>query len=176
VSTPDDWKIPDGLAFCDECDTGPPPGSPVTTILRFLDTGPVRRDFCASCPQAIDFGPGTFIWRHTLPEEGTKRLVVDYALLQEVFGHLIGRREPAYDRLAYLVGLVLVRKRLLRLKRFEARDGQEVMVVAAAAAAPELVVPAPHLTGEELVEALAAETTAPAGASTAREPPASEEP
>lgn len=148
----EDWSLPARRLLCGECERELPAGMLVTSMLRFGADGPDRRDLCEDCGQSVESGADDVFWRHRLPEDESRRLVVDYALLREVFEQLARRTEPLYERLAYLVGLVLVRKRLLRLKGFEVRDGREVMRVQRTAADPEMIVPAPHLEPDQLVE------------------------
>ncbi len=158
VTLQEGWDIPSGCHPCDACEQPAGPGDAVTSVLRFGDPGLdglgiLREDLCATCPKLGELsGQDDFYWRHTIPVDGAPRLVVDYQMLREIFMLLVKREEPEYQRLAYLVGLVLLRKRLLRLKRFEALDGHEVMVVTRGAGQPEVVVPAPHLDAEALVE------------------------
>ena len=148
----DEWSLPARRLLCGACEQELPAGMLVTSSLSFGPEGPQRRDLCETCGRAVESGADDVFWRHRLPLDDGKRLVVDYALLREVFEQLARRTEPLYERLAYLVGLVLVRKRLLRLKGFTVVDGREVMRVQRTAADPELIVPAPHLEPEQLVE------------------------
>lgn len=95
---------------------------------------------------------GGIFWKRSFPEDGDSRPVVDYIFLQEMFGRMLEREEEIYRRLSYLVGLVLIRKRHLRLKTFGSRDGREVMIVTRGAGQPEQIVPAPFLTAEDMVD------------------------
>ncbi len=149
----DAWKIPAKHPTCDGCEADLAPGQLVTTVLSFEAEGPQRRDLCDTCWQAVEKADDVIYWRRTRSEsDASKRRVVDYAMLRDVFARLVDQDAPAYRRLAYLVGLVLVRKRFLRLQGFEARDGREVMVVRRRAGDPSIEVPAPFLTAEDIVE------------------------
>lgn len=121
-------------------------------MLAFGAEGPERQDLCAACGQTVDEQARAFYWRSTRPTAGESRPVVDYAFLREMFERMLSRAEPVYQRLTYLVGLVLVRKRFLRLKGFEARNGREVMVLARGAELPDLEVPAPHLSADDMLQ------------------------
>ena len=148
---PDSWKIPGAAERCSRCETPLEVGSEVTVVLEMADDGPGREDLCASCGEAVPASEQAFFWRHDLPEQGASRPLVDYALLREMFERMLTRDEDVYRRLSYLVGLVLIRKRHLRLRSFEQRDGREVMIVTRGVGQPEIVVPAPHLDAEALV-------------------------
>jgi hypothetical protein len=149
----DDWVIPAEHDECARCQAPMAPGTVVTTVLQLAAEGPSREDLCEGCGEAVGDESNTFFWRRKRPESDQPTIVVDYALLREAFPHLCSRTEELYERLAYLVGLVLVRKRMLRLVGFEVREGREVMIVTRGAGQPTQVVPAPHLSAEALVEA-----------------------
>jgi hypothetical protein len=127
-------------------------GDEVTVVLCLDSDGPQRQDLCANCGKAVGNETDGFYWKRERPADGDSRPVVDYVFLQEMFGRMLEREEDVYRRLAYLVGLVLIRKRYLRLKGFEARDGREVMIVTRGAGQPEQVVPAPYLSAEDMVD------------------------
>jgi hypothetical protein len=149
----EEWKLPGGSEACSVCASELLPGDAVTSVIRLVDAGPERSDLCASCGEAVVSEAGLFYWRRHLPDGVAQRPVVDYAMLREIFTRLLQREDAAYQRLAYLVALVLIRKRHLRLLAFEARAGAEVMLVRRSAAHPTLVVPAPYLGPEQMLEA-----------------------
>ncbi|GJM22169.1 MAG: hypothetical protein DHS20C15_20840 [Planctomycetota bacterium] len=147
----DDWKIPAPSERCQACEVALPAGAMVTAVLELEPEQPRRQDYCEACGESVEKPPRSFSWRHRRAEQGDSRPVVDYALLREVFEGLLDRTDALSRRLSYLIGLVLVRKRHLRLKGFERRDGAEIMVVSRGAGEPELIVPAPHLSAEDLL-------------------------
>lgn len=151
VTDTDGWKIPASAHLCARCENPLEVGDDVTVVLGFGEDGPSREDLCATCGESVGES-GAVFWRHKLPESAAAPRVVDYALLREMFHKMIERTEPIYQRLSYLVGLVLVRKRSLRLKGFELRGDREVMVVTRGAGEPELDVPAPHLDAEAMLQ------------------------
>ncbi len=152
MSQQDAWSIPASGETCNRCDGPLAAGDMVTTVLHLAAEGPRREDLCATCGEMGESGEGAIFWRRRKPDDDEQKLVVDYTMLREIFGHLLQRPEEQYQRLSYLIGLVLLRKRLLRLKGFEVRDGAEVMVVTRGVGQPEILVPAPHLDAEQLVE------------------------
>ena len=150
-STPDAWKLPAGADLCACCERPLAEGELVTVCLRFAEGGPYREDRCEACGGVVEGGDVVF-WRSRRPEQGGRRPVVDYELLHEIFDVLRARTDVSSRRLAYLVGLVLVRKKVLRLRTFEVRAGREVMVVSRGKDGPPFEVPAPPLTAEDMVE------------------------
>lgn len=151
MSLTDAWKIPAGSRECAACRRELRTGDSVTTAFRWLPEGPERRDLCEACGRAEDNVAEAFFWRRRLPADADRRPVVDYALLRELFTRMLQRGDEIYRRLSYLVALVLVRKRFLKLHGFEVRDGREVMVVSRGAGQPAFDVPAPFLTAEDMV-------------------------
>ena len=147
-----DWRLPAPAEQCARCESALEVGADCTVVLAFGEEGPTREDLCATCGEVPSDDPAAVFWRHKVPTRDASRPVVDYALLREMFERMLGRSEPAYQRLSYLVALVLLRKRSLRLRGFEVRDGKEVMVVVRKVGEPELIVPAPLLDAEALVE------------------------
>jgi hypothetical protein len=151
LSLTDAWKIPTVTRNCASCQRALQIGDPVTTVFRLQADGPERRDLCNECGQLGENLGDAFFWRHRLPADGNRRPVVDYALLRELFTRMLQRGDEIYRRLSYLVALVLIRKRWLRLHGFEVRDGREVMVVSRGAGEPGFDVPAPFLSAEDMV-------------------------
>ena len=148
----EDWKLPSGVERCSRCAAELVPGQPMTSVIRLAPDGPGRQDLCASCGQAVGGEADVFFWRRNRPPASERRAIVDYTMLRELFGRLLERPGELYARLSYLVALVLIRKRHLRLAGFEARGGREVMLVSRAAGEPAIEVPAPFLTSEDMVE------------------------
>jgi hypothetical protein len=151
VSLTEQWNIPAGANVCSTCGEALPAGEPVTTVFRLGGGGPERADLCAACAESGEAPSDGFTWRRNQPEPVKKKAVVDYALLNELFDRMLKRTDELYRRLTYLVALVLIRKRKLRLIGFELRDGREVMVVNRGAGQPTFDVPAPFLTAEEML-------------------------
>lgn len=151
MSPTEDWKLPGRAERCSGCQGPLAAGTLVTTLVRLSPAGPERRDLCASCGESVDSQGDELFWRRLRPEGDGPRRVVDYAMLRELFGRMLGRPDELYRRLSYLVALVLIRKRHLRLQGFEVRNGREVMVVTRGPGEPPLDVPAPFLTAEDMV-------------------------
>jgi len=151
VSLTDAWKIPSAGRQCAACQVALLTGDLVTTSFRWLPGGPERRDLCETCGGAEENLADAFFWRRRLPDSHDRRPVVDYALLRELFTRMLQRGDEIYRRLSYLVALVLVRKRFLKLHGFEVRAGREVMVVSRGTGQPPFDVPAPYLSGEDML-------------------------
>ncbi len=151
MSLTDAWKIPTASRACAACQAALQTGDQVTTAIRWLPEGPERRDLCEACGRAAENLAEAYYWRRRLPACEARRPVVDYALLRELFLRMLQRGDEIYRRLSYLVALVLVRKRYLRLHGFDVRHGREVMVVSRGAGQPGFDVPAPFLSAEDML-------------------------
>jgi len=150
VTQNDAWKLPRPGDCCATCEQPLAAGALFTTVVRFMAEAPLREDLCAACGERAVADPEVCFWTHRRPESGSQRAVVDYAMLRELFGRMLQRPDDVYRRLSYLVALVLIRKRFLRLVGFQRRAGREVMVVTRGAGQPTVDVPAPLLTAEDL--------------------------
>lgn len=150
-TSPDAWKLPAGTDACARCGRTLSPGELITACIRFTAEGAHREDRCETCGRTVEDGDVVF-WRARRHDEADRRPVVDYELLREIFETLRTRTDVTSTRLAYLVGLVLVRKKVLRLDTFEVRGGREVMVVRRKRGGEPLEVPAPPMSAENMVE------------------------
>jgi hypothetical protein len=108
-----------------------------------------RLDCCAGCWQGPPTGSFAY-WRGRVPtrDERPARFVEDGELV-ELFARLGGAVEPRQTAFRYLLGVLLVRKRLLRLVRSGGRGG-EGMVVEDPANEARYEVAFPALTAPEL--------------------------
>ena len=147
----DDWKLPSGTERCSACAAELQVGQPVTSVIRLAAAGPGRQDLCASCGQTVTGEADVFFWRRMRPLASERKAIVDYTMLRELFTRLLERQGELYARLSYLIALVLIRKRHLRLQAFEQRGGREVMLVVRGAGEPTIEVPAPFLTPDDML-------------------------
>ena len=110
-----------------------------------------RQDFCADCWQGPPAGSFSH-WRGRVPaaEEDPKRFVDTGELLQ-LFVRLEGVTEPRQSAFRYLLGLLLVRKRLLKPLTGRERQGRTLMVTEPGGETT-YEVPVPRLSAAELAE------------------------
>lgn len=119
-----DWKIRRRLGECTRCESHFDDGARHASLLRFDDEQAlVREDLCPKC---WDGGEGDAIvfWWFTVYHENRKKTVqMDLASLERLFMELAGREEEKLRELRYLLCLLLMRKRKLKLKKVK-RDKQ----------------------------------------------------
>ncbi len=112
-----------------------------------------RRDYCSDCWQGPPEGSFSYWQGRIPPKEAPPKRFVDDAELLELFASLASVSEPRQMAFRYLLGLLLVRKRLLKLTRAARRtaEGEErTMVIEEAGGGGTYEVAVPLLSQEEL--------------------------
>lgn len=149
-----DWKIHRKHDTCTACDRPFEEGEALYSLLRITEEGLAREDRCGSCFREANEGdPDAPIWWRTRRRaEGSKRLSVDFEAVEGLFLALEGRPEERLRELRYLLSLLLMRKRRLKLVRVKRRADDEVMVVRRPRRKDELEVEVFDLTAERAGE------------------------
>jgi hypothetical protein len=125
----EEWKIEKRKGSCASCSQPLAPGQDYVAAL--VDEGDrfARRDFCAACWPAQSPAAFYSFWkaRVPVPEAGPKRANLEAA--QETFDRLLSENspDPSRRRLAFLLSLILLQRRRLKLLETTARDGLEVL-------------------------------------------------
>jgi hypothetical protein len=103
------------------------PGERFFSVLTDEDGKFVRRDYAADAwvgPPASAFS----FWAGKITEpDGRRRPVIDDELLLDCFARLEGQADPGRIKFRYVVGLLLMRRRRLRLERAARDEGVEVL-------------------------------------------------
>lgn len=127
------WDLDEGSRRCSACDAALADGQVCWSALveQAGEPLPVRRDFCEGCRDRMPAGDGPR-WR-TVVQKPAKlpKTVIDPEMAVEMVERLLaeGEADPAASRLAYLVVLLLLRRRILRLASMrETRDGAALVV------------------------------------------------
>jgi hypothetical protein len=125
----EEWKIEKRKGTCGACAKAFVPEEEYIAALE--DAGPqfVRKEFCPAC-WAAQHEPGFYsFWKTRTPlkEEGPKR--ADTEATEETFARLVSEAslEPSRQRLAFLLSLILLQRRRLKLLETVTRNGQEVL-------------------------------------------------
>jgi hypothetical protein len=115
--------------------------------------GFVRVDVCMNCWPKHDHKDVVAFWQATMPRAEAKRKVfVDDTVLCELFERLAGVSEPAKVNFRFVLGLILMRKRLIVYESSRRDgDGREFWVVRMKGKQEMLDLVNPHL-GEEQVK------------------------
>jgi hypothetical protein len=89
----------------------------------------VRRDYAADAWQGPPADAFSFWAGKIAAPDGKRRPVIDDELLLECFSRLEGQTDPGRVKFRYVVGLLLMRRRRLRLEESAREDGVEVLQV-----------------------------------------------
>ncbi len=125
----DEWKIEKRKGACVACAKAFATGDPFFAAL--VDGGSQfdRREFCETCWPAQDPAGFFSCWKAVTPppDDGPKRADVEAA--EETFTKLLAEKsdDPARQRLAFLLSLILLQRRRLKLVDTVERDGREVL-------------------------------------------------
>lgn len=128
-----DWKIGRRAGLCLACSRGFAELEQHFSLLCLRDGLLAREDRCAACFGAHTLAPLDVYWRTRYrPNAGGPRL--DLESLEALFLSLEGRDEDRLAELRYLICLLLMRKRRLKLRRVlqpaAGESGQEALLVA----------------------------------------------
>jgi hypothetical protein len=113
----------------------------------------VRKDYAAEAWAGPPSGAFSF-WAARLPaSEARRRPPVDDDLLLECFGRLEGQDEPARVSFRYVLALLLLRRRRLKLEGEDRDGGREVLRLRCSRTGARHEVVNPGLSDEELAAA-----------------------
>src|SRR5262249_22247307 len=124
-----DWRIHRREDRCTACNAPFEEGAPLFSSL-FLEPERLRReDRCAGCFRAPDPAAGAepLFWRTIHRADRRARFAVDFEAIEELFLRLEGRREERLAELRYLLALLLLRKKRLKLVGVRRHDSGETL-------------------------------------------------
>jgi len=146
------WNITRGQEVCFGCQR---PFEQGQVIYSFLEVGTeeiVRRDCCTGCFESREGAGENIFWRTRKPDsEPETRRVVDFELLRDLFFKMYSGKSAALMPMTYLIGLVLIRKKYLRLVDFITHEGKDCMQVQRRRGEPYFDVEIPLLGEDEIV-------------------------
>lgn len=111
-----EWKFTRREAQCSTCETAFAEGERHVSALVFVGEDIRREDHCTTCFSRRESSADLFFW-YTRRVAGKRALELDLATLEALFLRLEGRAEPRIRELRYVLCLLLMRKRRLRLDR-----------------------------------------------------------
>ena len=144
----DAWKIDRRQGVCADTERAFAEGEEVYSLLRVVDGALQRADLCRAAFDVRDTAADVVYWRTVHRARPGAGLKVDFDVLLAAMEALAqDTREDRRD-LAYLLSLLLVRHRRLRLERVDVTDGQETMVLRRVRSQQRYVVPSRELDDE----------------------------
>jgi len=122
------WSFRKRDATCSDCTRSFQEGEEVYSLLRLVEEELQRVDACRSCFDQRDASQDVVYWRTSHSEKrGAMKMDFDL-LLAAMEGMAKDEREERRD-LCYLLALLLVRHRKLRLERVEMRGQKEFLIL-----------------------------------------------
>ncbi len=123
-----DWHIRKKSEGCVRCEREFAEGEAHFSVLTVREAQLERLDACRTCFQE-DPPEDSLYWWRTRRVEGKKRIAVDFEAVEGLFLALADREDPKLQELRYLLSLLLMRKRRLKLLRMRRDPDGEVMLV-----------------------------------------------
>ncbi len=124
-----DWRIHRREARCTRCERPFQESEPFFSLL-FLEGDRLRReDRCPACFEEPRAEGDLVFWRTRHQVDGRARFAVDFEAIEELFLSLEGRSEERLRELRYLLSLLLLRKKRLKLVGVRRNAGGETLCV-----------------------------------------------
>ncbi|HEY7116623.1 MAG TPA: hypothetical protein VH475_08555 [Tepidisphaeraceae bacterium] len=115
---------------CVVCQAQIQPTQPFMAALKETPTGFERLDVCLNCWPGFDRNDLIGFWRTTMPlVEQKRKLFVDDEVLCQLFERLAETTEPAKLNFRFVLGLILMRKRLIVYENSRTEEGREIWQV-----------------------------------------------
>jgi hypothetical protein len=115
---------------CSVCQESLPPGTKIMAGLRETPTGFERLDASLGCWEKVDLAGLLAFWKTSVPRpEARKKVFVDDAVLCELFERLKETTEPAKLNFRFVLGLILMRKRMLVYESSREENGRDLWTV-----------------------------------------------
>ena len=123
----EEYKLDRRSATCTGCGREFAPGEAIVSAIRQAKAGFLRSDSCESCAQGAP--PAFSVWRghHPEPVEDPHRL--DFELAGEFLADLLEQQGDQQAGLAYVLTLLLARKRRLKILATRDLDGGEELEI-----------------------------------------------
>jgi hypothetical protein len=139
---------------CVACQAELSPGDPLMAALRETPDGFDRVDVCPACWPAFDRAGVLAFWRTAVRRSDAKpKRFVDDEVLCEIFERLADAPEPAKVNFRFVLGLILMRKRLLAYEASRHMDdGRDVWVVRRRGRPDRMDLVNPHLDEQQVAE------------------------
>ncbi len=124
-----DWKFGGRQGLCTECERAFADGEPLHSLLALNEGAFSRSDLCAGCFGEREPSEDVVYWRTKYTVVEKKGVQLDLESIHALFGALEEREERGWRELRYLLCLILMRKRRLKVLGVRNVDGDEVFVV-----------------------------------------------
>lgn len=126
-------------------------GEKVYSVLVDEDGKFVRNDYSEAGWQGPPPGAFSFWVSKIASPNSTRKAIVDGDMLLECFQRLDGQEEPSRIRFRYVLALLLMRKKQLRLEDMHQEAGQEILRMKCVRTGADYLVVNPGLSEEEMI-------------------------
>lgn len=147
-----DWNISRSQHRCSQCDKEFAEEEAYFSALYDTPQSFERKDFCGGCWESGGHRDKAFsFWRTEVPKaDQPKKIFVDDAVIFDFFQRLAYEEtDPAKRNFRYILGLMLMRKKVLKFKDVSIVDGKEYLILRRSRTQEEHRVLNPQLTDEE---------------------------
>jgi len=145
------YDIGKPLGLCSVTQQPIEPDSKFVAVLRETPTGLERLDISLPAWDQFDKTDLLAFWQTVMPQPNkTRKLLVDDTVLCELFERLADVEEPAKLSFRFVLGLILLRKRLLTYDCTQHDGGRDVWVVKLKGRTDTLKMIDPHLTEDQV--------------------------
>lgn len=124
-----DWKLSSRTSDCSTCGRTFADGERHVSSLSIRGEDLARQDACEPCFRPEPGREDLFFWFTRSRQDRRRSLAFDLPSLEQLFLRLEGREERRIRELRYVLCLILMRKRRLKLQRVERSEEGEAMLV-----------------------------------------------
>lgn len=147
-----DWSISRGDQKCVACSRDFAVKEEYFSALYDEDRQFVRRDYCPQCWDAQDKAKVYSFWKTRVPEKEETRKVVDDEIVMNFFMRLQGETDATKVNFRYVLALLLMRKKILKLDDIRYDDRGEALIMKHREEGTEFVVYNPQLSEEQITQ------------------------
>lgn len=123
-----EWRFQRRQGRCQACAKAFEEGERHASVLRVQADTVEREDVCCACQEGRD-GSGELFYWFTRHRTDRRKLQLDLGTLEQLFVQLEGRAERGIREMRYVLCLLLMRKRRLKLERVQRGAEGESMLV-----------------------------------------------
>lgn len=145
------WKIGKGNELCVKCEQQLVHGDAFFSTIETGGEEIARYDYCEACFEQDPENKKKVFWRtrKTIPQQSMKK-AVNFEVVREIFLKMLNVDEKLFKEVAYLLALVLIRKRFFKLKDFVSINGVDYMEMRQKKGAPLIRVEVPLLKEDDI--------------------------
>ncbi|MEQ8766822.1 MAG: hypothetical protein RL885_23110 [Planctomycetota bacterium] len=148
-----DWKLGRQATACRSCEKAFEPEAIYFTVLLEQNEEFERIDMCPDCFAVREAPPDDFFWKGRRPApQGEQERRVDFNAVKAFLRKSRNETSIAYHRLNYVLALILVRKKMLRMKEMVSRGRDDFMKVQFTKEDEVFEIPVPQLTEKDVAE------------------------